>query len=110
MDLESTFGKPPDLKEERFKDNIITLFDDDFSPSIKAIKDWLLESEESLESYFKRPSKGEEILRQKLGFLDGMRYWRDILLSELLVDQGKNLEECIMEDLAPLVSNNTEDE
>ena len=84
---------------------IYTLFDDDFLPCTKAIKDWILESTEALESYFKRPVKIEEVLRKHLGFIDGIRYFRTILLSELVADQGKSLEDAIMEDLAPLVSS-----
>ena len=104
MDLESTFVVP-EAKPERIKDNIYTLFDDDFLPCTKAIKDWILESTEALESYFKRPVKVEEVLRKHLGFIDGIRYFRTILLSELVADQGKSLEDAIMEDLAPLVSS-----
>ena len=104
MDFESTFVIP-EAKSERIKDNVYTLFDDDFLPSTKAIKDWILESTEALESYFKRPVKIEEILRKKLGFMDGIKYLRTILLSELVADQGKSLEDAIMEDLAPLVSS-----
>jgi len=102
MDLEATIAVP-DAKKDRLKDDVYTLFDDDFSPSTKAIKDWIHESCEALESYFRRKSKGEEILRKKLGFIDGMKYLRTILLSELLIDHGKTLEDAIMEDLAPLV-------
>tara|TARA_Y100000310_G_C20190496_1_gene582272 strand:+ start:38 stop:436 length:399 start_codon:yes stop_codon:yes gene_type:complete len=102
MDLEATFGNI-DIKEERIKDSIITLFDGDFSVSTKAIKDWIIESSEALESYFKRPSKQEEILRKKLGFLDGFRYMITILLTELAFGQ-KELEDCILEDLSPLVA------
>ena len=104
MDLESTFVVP-EAKPERIKDNIYTLFDDDFLPCTKAIKDWILESTEALESYFKRPVKIEEILRKKLGFMDGIKYLRTILLSELVADQGKSLEDAIMEDLALLVAS-----
>ena len=46
MDFESTFVIP-EAKSERIKDNIYTLFDDDFLPSTKAIKDWILESTEA---------------------------------------------------------------
>jgi len=86
MDLESTFIIP-DAKQERIKDDIYSLYDDDFSPSSKAIKDWILESRDALSSYFLRPVKKEEVLRKKLGFLDGIKYMATILLSELLVDQ-----------------------
>ena len=103
MDLESTFDHPA-VKEERLKDNIITLFDSDFSESTKAIKDWIVESSEALISYFLRSSKKEEVLRKRLGFLDGIRYSVTILLSELAFDQGKELEESILEDLAPILS------
>ena len=54
-----------------------------FSPSIKSIKDWILESYGALGSYFNRPSKIEEIKNKKLGFKDGMAYFVTILLSEL---------------------------
>jgi len=102
MDLESTFVIP-EAKPERIKDNIYTLYDDDFSPSSKAIKDWILESRDALVSYFLRPVKKEEVLRKKLGFLDGINYAATILLSELVADQGVSLEEVIMDDIAQLV-------
>jgi hypothetical protein len=103
MDLESTF-KPPDVKPERLKDQIITLFDDDFSPTAKAIKDWIIESSEVLDSYFKRKSKLEEVKVKKLTFNDGIKYFRNVLLTELLIDRGASLENAIMDDLSPLVS------
>lgn len=103
MDLEATFSVP-DAKQERIKDRIYTLFDDDFQPSTKAIKDWILESFEAVDSYFKRPSKVNEILTKKLGFIDGMHYLVTILLSELTADQGASLSEAILEDLRPLVA------
>ena len=102
MDLESTFAIP-DAKQERVKDGVYTLFDDDFSPSAKAIKDWILEGSDSLISYYLRPVKAEEVLRKKLGFLDGIRFLRTILLSELTADQGASLDNVIMEDLGQLV-------
>jgi len=102
MDLESSFIIP-EAKPERIKDNVYTLYDDDFSPSSKAIKDWVLESRDALISYFLRPVKKEEVLRKKLGFLDGLNYMATILLSELVSDQGVSLEEAIMDDIAQLV-------
>ena len=108
MNLEVTFAVP-DAKSERIEDGIYALFDDDFQPSVKAVKDWILESYEALDSYFKRPSKIEEILRKKLGFKDGMKYLVTILLSELTADQGKSLSEDILSDLGPLVSEYCED-
>jgi len=109
MDLEATFAIP-EAKKERIKDGIYTLFDDDFLPSTRAIKDWILESHEALASYWMRPSKKEEALRKHVGFMDGMKYMATILLSELVADQGKSLEEMIMIDLAPLVSDSIEGE
>lgn len=102
MDLEATFVIP-DAKQERIKDEVYTLFDDDFSVPTKAIKDWILESAEALRSYYLRPVKADEVLRKKMGFLDGIKYFRTILISELTADQGKSLEDLIMEDLGKLV-------
>jgi hypothetical protein len=108
MDILSTL-EVPKVKPNRVKDNVLTLFDDDFPPSIKGIKDWILESHTALESYWHRKSKTEEILRKNLGFHDGMRYLMTVLLSELSLDLGKQLEERILDDLAPLVSEYCED-
>ena len=102
MDLEASWGHPPDMKQERIKDNILTLFDDDYSVLHKALKDWIFESNEALLSYFKRPSKIEQVLKQKLGFVDGLKYGMNILLAELLIG-NPSIDEAILEDLAPLV-------
>ena len=104
MDIEGTFSIPINVPPERIKDGIITLFDSDFAPSIKAIKDWIIESNNTLESYFNRSSKQDEIKKLKLGFIDGIGYFCDILLKELAYDSGKSLEDIILEDLAPLVA------
>jgi|TARA_Y100000034_G_C6873549_1_gene399146 hypothetical protein len=104
MDLEATFPVVS-AKPERLKDSVLTLFDDDFSVSTKVVKDWILESSEALESYFLRPSKKEEIIRKKLGFINGVRYLATILLSELTADQGRSLEDTILEELTPLIAN-----
>ena len=109
MDLAATFVVP-EAKQERILDDIYTLFDDDFTPTIKAIRDWVYESSEALKSYFMRPSKQAEILEKKVGFIDGIEYLTTILLSELIVDHGRHLEELIMEDLAPLVTDNIKDD
>jgi len=108
MNLEAAFAVP-EAKQERIDDGIYTLFDDDFSPSIKSIKDWILESYGALGSYFNRPSKIEEIKNKKLGFKDGMAYFVTILLSELTADQGKSLADEILEDLGPLVAEFCDD-
>lgn len=103
MDLESVINIP-EVKDERLKNDVLTLFDEDFPPSVKAIRDWMFESYTSLYSYWQRNSKKEEILRKNMNFYDGMKYVITCLISELTVDQGKSLEESIMEDLGPLVS------
>ena len=103
MDIESKL-EVPDKKPERLKDDILTLFDDDFPPSIKGVKDWIIEVHSSLNSYWNRKSKTDEILRKNLGFHDGMRYLMTILLAELTVDQGRELERRIVEDLGPLLA------
>lgn len=108
MDIESAIEIPV-VKQDRMKDGVLTLFDDDFSPSLKSVKDWLIEGHDSLASYWNRNSKVTEILRKNLGFHDGMRYLLVVLLSELTLDQGKSLEELILDDLGKLVYNYCED-
>lgn len=44
-----------------------------------------------------------------MNFYDGMQYMLTILLSELTVDQGHNLENVILEDLSRLVYNYCQD-
>ena len=108
MDIESALVIP-EVKENRLKDDILTLFDEDFPPSIKGVKDWLIEGHSSLSSYWNRSSKITEILRKNLGFHDGMKYLLVVLLSELTLDQGKSLEAIILDDLSELVYNYCED-
>ena len=108
MDIESAI-EIPEVKQDRMKDGVLTLFDDDFSPAVKAIKDWMMESYGSLYSYWQRNSKKEEILRKNMNFYDGMQYVLTVLLSELTTDQGKSLEEVILDDLSELVYNYCED-
>jgi hypothetical protein len=108
MDLESTFKAPlPNTPTGRIKDNIITLFDDDFSLTIKAVKDWVYESADSLQIFFRRAVKQKEVQDRKLTFEDGIRHFRNILLTELLGDEGSSLEDTIMSDLSltELISN-----
>lgn len=104
MDLLSTFQPPPNIPKERIKNDIITLFDSDFPVTGKAIKDWIVESVSAQTSYFGRKSKQEEIKKKGLTFEDGIKHMRNMLLAELLVDEGKELEEVIMEDLVPLIA------
>jgi len=88
----------------RLKDDILILFDEDFLPSIKGVKDWLIEVHQALDSYWRRNSKKEEILRKNLGFLEGMRYMLTVCLSELTLTQGEDLAKRIEEDLGPLLA------
>jgi len=102
MDLMAAL-EVPEAKPERIKDSIYTLFDDDFDPSIKGIKDWILEVYAALSSYWKRNSKVEELFRKNLQFHHGMEYLVTILLSELTATQGKEIADRIVEDLGPLL-------
>ena len=108
MDLMGTL-EIPEAKPERIKDDIYTLFDDDFDPSIKGVKDWILDCHQSLDGYWHRKAKVEELLRKNLGFHDGMRYIVTILLSELTVTQGKELSDRIIEELGPLLATHCAD-
>lgn len=100
MDLDIPSGTTPSpVPDGRIKDETILIFASDYGKSSKAICEWIMESSDALIHYFTMPSK----FKSK-NFVDGLKHFRNMLLSDLAFGGDKILEDTILEDLEPLVT------
>ena len=81
--------------------SILTIQEDDYSETSRAIKNWILDISQSIEGFFNRPV--HKVRLDGLLFMDGIRYMTAYQVVELSGGESKELEDQILDDLFPLV-------
>ena len=86
---------------------ILTIEEDDYSETSRAIKNWILDISQSIEGFFNR--KANKIKIDNVSFMDGIRYMTAYQLVELSAGGSKELEDQILSDLSPLLASFCQD-
>lgn len=104
LSMKFTAGLPPtkNIARDTSKDiSVLTITQDDYSETSKAIKNWILDISQSIEGYFNRKVNKDKLTG--LSFIDGVKYTAAYQLVELSAGGSKELEDQIMKELFPLI-------